>query len=243
MQLVWEQVAQKTGAVRIVFAPSEIVIGIKRFAVLDFRPEPHFPVDVVRSSPLLNGVVPFTFGSIAHVGPLAHHRRADAAFANQGGSLVPLQIRATLRTNLENFSSALASVVNLERLTQVTGHGLFHIDVLAGIHSIHRNRGVPMIDSRAADNIDIISLEQLSVVAEANALAADILLSILGAMLRNIGNRGENHVVLLSVLLHGTNMRHALSAHADKANGDTIICTNHTARGGRLVLAVNGGLE
>src|SRR4051812_49034048 len=74
MQAVWKEIAQHTRAERIIFAPSEIEIGIKVFGVVVFDgPAPGVPIDVFLSRVRVDSVIPFALGSVSHVRILAQN--------------------------------------------------------------------------------------------------------------------------------------------------------------------------
>src|SRR3954468_19000447 len=160
MQAVWKEIAQHTRAERIIFAPSEIEIGIKVFGVVVFDgPAPGVPIDVFLSRVRVDSVIPFALGSVSHVRILAQNELPNFTRADQFSSLVPSGIGAALRADLQNFAGLFYGIVNLESFSEIAGHRLFHIDMLAGIKSIHGAAGVPVIDRGDGYGVDIFSVE------------------------------------------------------------------------------------
>ena len=146
MEPVREQIAQQPRAIRIIFAPAEIMVGIERHLFLDAIAHPLLPVQIVRCAPILDVIIPFALRIVAHVGVLPHHERTDLAGPDQLGGLVPARIRTNLRTDLEHAASLLDGIVNLESFLEITRHRLLAINMLAGFHRRDGTRGVPMID-------------------------------------------------------------------------------------------------
>ena len=235
MQLVGEQVAQQAGAIRVILAPAEIVVGVEAVAGLDLLAEPHLPVDVFGLGPRGDGVVPLAVRIIAHVAALAHDDGADFACADPLGGLVPLAVGAALRSDLEQFACALAGVVDFEGFAEVAGHRFLDIDMLAGVHGLAANLGVPVVDSGAEDDVDVLALEDTAEVFVAVGFDVGLLLDlgdvVVDAVLGNVADRGQSHVVFLIVFEVLADMSSAaLTTDAHKTKDDLVIGTNDSAR-------------
>ena len=89
-----------------------------------------------------------------------------------------------------------------------------------------------MVHCGAEDGVEIFSLEQLSVVLEARATAADDPLRFIHARLRDGADGGECDVVLLGELLAEADVGvPALAAHAHEPEHDPVVGPD--AAGGR----------
>lgn len=243
MQLVGEKVTEQAGAVGVIFTPAEVVIGVEVGAGFDLATEPSFPIDVFVGGPFFDVVVPLAFRGVAHVGTLAENGLADLTGADQFGGLVPFAIGAALGADLEDLFGAANGIVDLECLAEVTGHGLLDVNVLAGLHGIDGDTGVPMIDRGAADGVDVFSFQEFSVFIVALAIAADVFFGFADAGFGDIGYGGEGDVGIGGIFFLATDVGHALAANADEADDDPVICADDAAGGGRLILAVDGGFE
>ena len=252
VQLVGEEVAQQAGAIGVVLAPAEVVVGVEAVAGLDLLAEPHLPVDVVGLGPRGNGVVPLAVRVVAHVAALAHDDGADLAGTDPFGGLVPLAIGAALRTDLQQFAGALAGVVDLECFAEVAGHGLLDIDMLAGVHGFAADLGVPVVDRGAEDDVDVLALEDTAEVFVAVGLDVGLLLDfgdvVVDTVLGDVADGSQGNVVLLIVFEVEANVGSAaLTADADKSKDDLVVGADDSAgvgggelgegfsRGGRLV--------
>ena len=235
MQLVGEQVTQQAGAVRVILAPAEIVVGVEAVAGLDLLAEPHLPVDVFGLGPRGDGVVPLAVRIIAHVAALAHDDGADLACADPLGGLVPFAVGAALRSHLEQFTGALAGVVDFEGFAEVASHRFLDINMLAGIHGLTADLGVPVVDSGAEDDVDVLALEDTAEVFVAVGFDVGLLLDlgdvVVDTVLGNVADRGQSHVVFLIVFEVLADMSSAaLTTDAHKTEDDLVIGTDDPAR-------------
>ncbi len=248
VQFVGKEVTEEAGTIGIILPPTEVVVGIERDVAFDLRAHPHGPVDVIRFGPGLDGVIPLAPRIVPHIAALAHHNGANFAGLDPFRGLVPLLIGATLGADLEQFSGLLRRILNAEGLIQIACHRLLDIDMLARLHGITGNRGMPMIDRGTEDDIDIPVFEELAVVlvsldVVAASAVGDLFLRGVDPGGGNVANGSEGSVVFLvvgDVLAHvgsGT-----LPPHADVAADDFLVGSIDVGRGG-LVLAVDGGDE
>ena len=109
--------------------------------------------------------------------------------------------------------------------------GFSDVYMLAGIEGVHGDLGVPMIHGRTEYRVDILTFEQLTIVVEADAVAADAFFGLGNASLRNIAHRRQRQVVLGQQFLCVIDMGvQTLAADADEANGDPVVCPQSRAR-------------
>ena len=153
-------------------------------------------------------------------------------------------VRATLGADDINLAGALDGVVNLERFSQIARHRFLAIDVFAGVQGVDRHLGVPVIHGGNQHCVDVLSVEQLSVIAVRGGVSqAQEPLSGLQPFLINIANRRLRDVIFLSMGLLELQVRGALTAHANVTDDNAIVGSDNSSGRGRLALAVNGGFQ
>jgi hypothetical protein len=116
------------------------------------RAQPHVPVEVVfalavRPGFFIDGpaVVPLAAEGVAVIGALAHDHLAYHAVGNRLLGLPPDVGRSGLRAHLQDAFGLLDRVHQLMRFLVGVSHGLFEVDVLALVHGVHRDLGVPVV--------------------------------------------------------------------------------------------------
>ena len=243
VQTMRHEVAQQPAAVRIIFPPAEIVVGIERHFFLHCA-EPTIPIDVVLTAFRINRVIPFALRVVAAIVTLPPNELADLARLDHFARLVPRHRGATLRPDLQNLSGALHRIGHLECFAEITRHGFLHIHVLARIHRVHGALGMPDVVGGDHHCIDVFALDQFPMVAKhlhvvAGAVLLDERFRAVAALLPNVADRDLHNVVFARVRLHLLHVRHALATHADITDNDPVVRAVHLARRGRGVLPVN----
>lgn len=158
MRQMRQQVSQKPGAVGEVFAPTKVVIGVE-WDFLVYASHPAIPMNVIRSGPFFDQVVPFSFWVVPHVGGLPHNQRTDGAALDDFGCFVIFFRTATLGTNLKQASGSLHGVVNGKGFTEVTGQRFLHVNVPAGFHGVDGDLGVPVIYRGNTNSVNVFAFQ------------------------------------------------------------------------------------
>ena len=73
---------------------------------------------------------------------------------------------ALLQSDLQNPAGGARGVQHDGRLAAQPAHGLFRVDVLAGVHRIHRVILMPVVGRADQDGVDFLQFQQLAVIAE-----------------------------------------------------------------------------
>src|SRR5688572_22160247 len=105
-----------------------------------------------------------------------------------------------------------------------------------------------MIDGAADDRIDVFAFEQLAIFVERFNFGARVVLLDEGfrafdALLPDITDCGLDDVVFTRVRFDVAHMGHALPAHADETDHDTVISADDLAGRWGLALTINGRAE
>src|SRR5580704_8782094 len=147
---VIEQIGGDAAGVIPIFPEAEEAIAI--IGTLRRRAEPGLPVDVVVALALRTGfgvdrpaVVPLAADRVAMVGALAHDHLADHAVGNGLARLPPLVAGSGLRSDLENALGLFYRVDQLLDLLVGVAHGLLEVHILAVIHGVESDLGVPVV--------------------------------------------------------------------------------------------------
>ncbi|MBI3876912.1 MAG: hypothetical protein HY300_13330 [Verrucomicrobia bacterium] len=148
------------------------MVGAERDLVLH-RAEPFLPVNVRVCRPFLDRIIPLALGRVAHVGAFKHDELADGALPDDLRRLVPLGVRAALRSHLKNFLRLLNRVVNPEGLSEIARHRLLDVNVFARFHRVAGTGRVPVVHRCDHDGVNVLSLNQLPVVVELKVVACD----------------------------------------------------------------------
>src|SRR5436190_1656161 len=237
-----DEVAQQPRAIRIIFAPTEEVIGIERNLFID-RAEPLLPIHRVACSSIIYGIVPLALRVVATVIALRPNERADLAALNQFGGLVPTGGGTALRTDLEDLARLFDHIMDLKRLAEVAGHGLFAINMLSSIQRINGNRRVHWVMGGNHHRVNVLLLEQLWIMVVGLAITTDEFFGGIYSLLKHVTNGSEGNIVFSGVRFDLAHVRiEALAANADKANGDAIVCAGNIGRR-CLALAINGAFD
>mgnify|MGYP003347905812 CR=1 FL=1 len=133
---------------------------------------------------------------------------------------MPLHVRAALRADIQQLAGALHGVRQLKRLAEITGHRLLNVDMLAGIQGGQTDPGMPVVDGRAEDDINVLPLHHLPVVLVslgiAGALVLDGLDVLLDAVLGDVADGGDGDQVTLVAI---ENENQTLRGKLDKRFG------------------------
>src|SRR5260370_10151520 len=195
--------------------------------------EPGLPVDVVIAlavwaGVLVDGPIPFAFDGVAMVGSLAHDHLADHAVGDGLARLPPLVARGGLRADLQDPLGLIHGADQLLDLLVGVAHGLFKVHVLAMVHGIERDLGVPMVGRGDDDGVDVGATDDLAVIQIAVAL--ELLRVLPLAFFIDVANRDDlAGVVLLALLGEDFGNVAAASAGADDAHVDAVVGADHAA--------------
>ena len=236
------QVAQRPCAIRIILAPAEIGIRIKRLFIFDRR-LPFVPIQIRGLTPGLNGIIPFTVLAIAAIISLGPNRCANFASGNQLRRLMPGGGGATLGANLNDFAGFLRGVVQVKSFLQIAGHRLFNIKMLAGFESGDGRFAMPMVNSGDGYGVDVLVGEQLLVVFVEFASAADYRLGVLLAVVGKIAGGHLDDIIGGGIRVLNVNVRHALAAGADVSDLEAVVGPDNAAGRRSLILPIAGGLK
>ena len=114
--------------------------------------------------------------------------------------------------------------------------------MFAGVHGVDRHAGVPVVNRRHANGVDIISFQKFPVIFVTLAITADGGLGRFEPFGPDIGDGGLLDVGVAGVGLLAAHMGHALATDADVADDDPVIGSDDATGRGRLGLAIDGGL-
>ena len=150
-------------------------------------------------------------------------------------------ISRVLRAALINFFRALDLVINLPALSGEPRHRLLAIDMFARIQTIQRTRAVPVIHRRHEDGINVLALNQPTMIAiRILGFQLGRFLSSVEMLLIKIANRTNLHIPLGEFGSGLLNVIRPLLASADDAENDPAIRADDIS-GWRL--SIDGVLE
>src|SRR5262245_44232289 len=175
---VVEEVGRDAARIVPVFAEAEEAVGVE----IPFRgaAQPHFPVDVIIAFALGPGVridlpVPFTFDRVAMIGPLAHYQLADHPVLDGLAGLPPLVAGGRLRADLHDAVRGLCRLIKPLGLLDGASHGLFAINVLAGLHRLDGDRRVPVVRRGDDHGVDVLAGDHFAVIERGQFGLAELL--------------------------------------------------------------------
>src|ERR1039457_6273949 len=214
-----------------VLAEAEESIGI--VGPLGRWPQPRFPVDVilalaVRAGLCVDGPVPLALVGVAVIRALAHDHLPDHAVGDGLAGLPPLVAGSGLRTHLEDALGLFNRVDQLLDLLIGVAHGLLEIHVLAMIHGIEGDFGMPMVGGGDNHSVYVGAVDHLPVIQVAIALEPRRFRLL--ALFVNVadGHHRASIVVLLTVVMEDSTHVSASATHADYADIDAIVSANDT---------------
>ena len=150
---------------------------------------------------------------------------------------MPLAFRAVLRADLERAAGLLHLVVDGEALAQVARHRLLAVDVLAGVHRVDRDLGVPDVVRADEDGVDVTPVEDAAVVVGGIGRGQlQLGAGALGAVAVDVAHGRTDGIQGIAFVLDGLQVGvEALPADADKAGHDAVVGAEDAARrrGGR----------
>src|SRR5262249_26453304 len=117
---------------------------------------------------------------------------------------------------------------NLNGLFDCMRHRLFAIHMLAGVHGVDRDFGVPMIRWGDEDRINIFALEQLPIIQIALALADA--LGTINAALVNVDDSDDLDIFGFRLLYEAPNVPGAHATNTNDSNANAIVCAHSTGR-------------
>ena len=162
-----EQVGVHSRAVRPEPPPLREDFAVERHVgsqpLLDAQPQR--PVDRLGIHLLLQLIrAPLADGRVAEELGLVHQHLADHAglelFADEG----PQRQARGLHADLHHLARLFPGPHDLHGLVDRVRHGLFTVDVQAGLHAVDRLRGVPMVGRRDADGVELFLGDHVAVI-------------------------------------------------------------------------------
>src|SRR3954469_10522993 len=134
------------------------------------------------------------------------------------------RVGAELRSDLKNFSRFLDRVVNLKAFLQITSKRLFAVYMFARFHRVHRHVRMPIINGGDYDRVDVLSIEQFSMVAiSVRIFYADKLLCSLKSFIKHITDRSLDDAVFSRMFFLALHVRHPLAANAHITDRNSIV--------------------
>src|SRR5262245_19840158 len=96
--------------------------------------------------------------------PLAHYQLTDHPVLDGLAGLPPLVTGGRLRADLDDAVCGLGRLVKPLGLLDGASHGLFAINVLAGLHRLDGDRRVPMVGRGDDHGVDVLAGDHLAVI-------------------------------------------------------------------------------
>ncbi len=165
-----EQVPGKALAVVAETPPAKKAHGIER--PFRRRPQKRIPVDGLLAGIRRNGINPGASGRVAV--PLRVNG-VHLAQPSRGKNLSRLGVEDgadALAAGLEDAPTGLNRVDHREAVGHGVGHGLFAIDIFAGVHGGNGNPAVPVVGRADDDGVDIFARQNLFVIPGGEDLGA-----------------------------------------------------------------------
>ena len=184
-----EEIAGHAAAVGLPFAPLEEVLGVPwdfGGGAEEARPVAGFGAGVGR-----NGVVPGADGGVAVPAGGDHVELADGA---GGEELLGLGVddgADALAADLKDAVGGAGGVDDLGAVGVDVDHGLFEVDVLAGVHGVDGGLLVPVVGRGDDDGVDVFAGEDLVVVAGGEDVVAPELFGAGEAAVVAVGDGDE----------------------------------------------------
>ena len=101
------------------------------------------------------------------------------------------------------------------------GHGLFDVDMFAGVESIHRHLEVPVFRGSDQNPVDVLVVEETAVFL--NWFSAGKLGGFVEALVVDVTDVHDFEVVSVAVLHHGFHVIGCHAAGADNADAQPVI--------------------
>ncbi len=133
-----------------------------RFGAL---PRKRIPIDVLRRGVGRNGILPGADGGVAVEPGFDGIEFADGALFEELADLHEGLRGGVLRSDLEDTAGSLLCLDDFEPVFDLLDHGLLAVDILAGVHGVDGDLGMPVVGSADDDGVDVLALEDLAVVA------------------------------------------------------------------------------
>jgi len=229
---VIEKIGGDAAGIVPVLAETEESIGV--VGPLGRGPQPCFPVDViltlaVRAGFLVDGPVPLALIGVAVIRALAHDHLADHAVGDGLACLPPLVAGSGLRAHLEDALGLLHGTDQLLDLLIGMAHGILEIDILAMIHGIEGDFGVPMVGRGDDDCIHVRTVQDFPVIQVAVALET-VRLRLL-ALFVDIadGHDLAGIVVLLTEMVELSGHIRASATNADHTDVNAVVRTDYAS--------------
>jgi hypothetical protein len=140
-------------------------------------------------------------------------------------------IGGVVRPHLEDLAVPLDGVAHLDRLLDRERHGLLAIDVLPRVHRVDRHFRVPMVGRGDDHGVDVLPVQQLSVI-EVSLAAAD-LLGRRETALVDVADADHLDVLRLGALDERPQVAAPHAAHADEGHPDALVGAPRPCRGRR----------
>ena len=158
---------------------------------------------------------------------------------------MPARGRTALRADLENPASALDGVMDPKSFLEIASQGFLAIYMFACLHRVNCDLGVPRIMRGNNDSVDVLALEQLSVIdAEVGILELRRCLGPVTALVEKVAGCADYDIVLAGLFVDALQMVLAdAEADTDDAHRNAIVGANDTPGRWGLVLPVNRSFE
>src|SRR6266446_2620179 len=106
---------------------------------------PGFPIESLQREIEGRRIFPSAGGIVAAEGAFDHHEIADSALRDEFFGLCAEDGTDALRTDLYDAAGGFAGFDHFEAVRRRVGHGLFAVDVFAGMDGIDDDLLVPMV--------------------------------------------------------------------------------------------------
>src|SRR5262249_52782118 len=146
------------------------------------------PIDIGGRGVGRNGILPGADGGGAVHPGFDHVQFADGAGGEQLFCLGIDDGADALAADLKNATGALLRLDALPAFGELLHHGLFAVDVVAGVHGVDGDGGVPVVGCADDDGVDIFTREDFAVVASGEELVAPDFAGAFQASVVNIGD-------------------------------------------------------
>ena len=184
-----EEVAGDSAAVGLPFAPLEEVLGVP--GNFGGGAEEAWPVAGLGAGVERDGVVPGADGGVAVPAGGDHVEFADGSGGKQFLGLGVDDGADALAADLKDAVGGAGGGDDLGTVGVEVDHGLFEVDVFAGVHGVDGGLLVPVVGSGDEDGVDVLAGEDLAVVAGGEEVVAPELFGVGEAAVVAVGYGDE----------------------------------------------------
>src|SRR5882724_7989431 len=231
---VHQQVASEAGAVFFPAAPAREVLGrsVRIPRPLGGVALPSVPIEIGEREIGWRRIFPGAGGIVAAVRAFDESDSADDAVGEQLFGFSADNGADALRTDLYHAAGFFCGGDHREAIGRGVGHGLFAVDVFAGVDGVNDDLLVPMIGDGGDEAVDLLVVEKILITARGGDFFADNFLGERVAAVVEIASRDAFDTRQLDGVAEQTG---ALHANADDAEANTIARSRHLP-GQRIVL-------